>query len=289
MDGFERALELLPGRLRQKAERFRGTGVEELRLRTGRPPTALVDGRERELDSELVTRQELLLLLEKATGASLHTAAPALAEGFLSYRGLRLGLCGEALIREGELAGFRDFRSAAIRIPRECRGICDGVMDSLYGGGYENTLVISRPGGGKTTALRELIRKLSDRGLRVAVVDERNELLAADGTGEGFDLGAHTDVLTGAPKARGALWLLRGMNPQLLAMDEITRREDLEAAAQAAGCGAWLLASAHAADADELKRRPLYRELLELGLFQRLLVISGTGSARRYRAERLAG
>lgn len=121
----------------------------------------------------------------------------------------------------------------------------------------------------------------------MAVVDERNELAAADGGEAQFDLGAHTDVLTGAPKAEGALMLLRAMNPQIIAMDEITRPEDTEAIAQAAGCGAGILASAHASCLDELHRRPLYRRLLGQGIFQNLVVISGTGNARRYTAERL--
>ncbi len=287
MDGFDRALAVLPEELRRKAQGLRGTGVEEFRLRAGRTPSALRDGQERAFAAEPVTEGDLLRLLERATGASLHSAAPALAQGYLNYRGLRIGVCGAAVLNRGELTGFRSFSSAAIRIPRECRGVCDRLIQELYGAGFKNTLVISRPGGGKTTALRELIRRLSDGGLRISVADERNELAAADETGAGFDLGAHSDVLTGAPKAEGAMMLLRGMNPQVIAMDEITGDRDLEAAVQICGCGAGILASAHAADGDELKKRPLYRKLLELALFENLVVISGTGSLRRYRAERL--
>ncbi len=287
MDGFEKALTLLPEGLRRKTRAFQGLPVEEIRLRTGRPPTVLREGTETPFAREPVTGEDLQRLLEKATGASLHTAAAALAEGYLSYRGLRIGLCGEVMVQRGEWKGFRSFSSAAIRIPREVRGVCDGVIRQLFEGGFENTLLISGPGGGKTTALREMIRRLSDRGMRVAVVDERNELAASDGGEAQFDLGAHTDVLIGVPKAEGALMLLRAMNPQIIAVDEITRPEDTEAMAQAAGCGAGILASAHASGLDELQRRPLYRALLRRGIFTNLVVISGAGNARRYTAERL--
>ena len=287
MDGFEKAMYMLPENLRQKAAAFKGVGIEEIRLRIGRPPTVLSDGREHPFSAENVTERDILRLLERVTGASLHAAAAALAEGYMSYKGLRIGVCGSAVLHNGELSAFRAYSSAAIRIPRECRGICHDIIKELYESGYENTLIISRPGGGKTTALRELIRCLSDRGLRLSVVDERNELSASDGAYAQFDLGAHSDILTGAPKAKGIMMLLRSMNPQVIAVDEITRREDVEAIAQAIGCGTGILASAHASNSDELRKRPLYRELLNLGAFKYLIVISGTGSQRRYRAERL--
>ena len=287
MDGFEKAVYLLPEGLKQKAAAFRGTGIEELRLRIDRRPTVLRDGQEHAFSNERITERDILRLLEKATGASLHSAAAALSEGYLSYKGLRIGVCGEAVNHKGELAGFRHFSSAAIRVPRECRGVCDGIIRELYEGGFESTLLISRPGGGKTTALREFIRKLSDRGTRISVMDERNELSASDDGQAQFDLGAHTDVLTGAPKADGAMMMLRAMNPQILAMDEITKKEDIEAISQASGCGADILASAHASGLEELIRRPLYKELLMLGIFKNAVMISGVGAARRYTAERL--
>lgn len=281
MDRYETALQLLPGRYWPKLREM-APGIEEYRLRVGEPLGFVRSGREYMLPGEAVSETDVLRTLEKATGASLHTAAPAMARGYLNVRGLRIGICGDMLWSNGERRGFRSFSSLALRVPRECRGICDGAIRALYGDGFLNTLILSPPGGGKTTALRELIRCLSDRGTRLCVCDERGEIAAAEGVIPGFDLGRHTDVLAGCPKSEAAMMLLRGMNPQIIAVDEITQREDLTAVQEIVGCGVGLLATAHAASLDDLRRRPLYRDLLSLGCFQAALVIALRGDRREY-------
>lgn len=287
MDGFNKAVYMLPPSLREAAEGFRGKPVEELRLRVGRRPAALFDGEEHDIANEKISSGDLSRVLERVTGASLHAAAPAMAEGYLSYMGLRIGFCGCAVIHNNVITGYKNFSSLSIRIPRQCHGICDDVIREIYSIGFANTLIISRPGGGKTTALREIIRRQSDEGLRVSVVDERNELSATDNGIAQFDLGRCSDTLVGVTKAEGAMMLLRGMNPQLIAMDEITKEKDIEAIAQVFGCGVGLLTSAHAAGKRELLQRPLYARLLEMKIFKYLITISGSGTRRCYYAERL--
>ena len=278
MDSFMTACELLPPGLRQRIRESGCTGAEEIRLRCGQAVSLVLEGRERELGGDKLSSRELMQVLEKATGASLHSAAPAMTKGYISYKGLRIGLCGSAAISGGQLLGFRDFSSLAIRLPRECRGICSGFIDELTEGGLENTLIVSPPGLGKTTLLRELIRVISDRGVRVAVLDERGELYA-DG---GFDLGRCSDVLSGISKELGAGMLLRGMNPQVIAMDEISRKEDQGVIQQIMGCGVTLFASAHGRDRQDMQRRLVYRELFESEAFKYILTIRMEHSRRRY-------
>ena len=110
---------------------------------------------------------------------------------------------------------------------------------------------------------------------------------AFDGGAAQFDLGRRSDVITGAPKDAAAMILLRGMNPEIIAMDEITKGEDAQVLMDIYGCGVGLLASAHAAGTDELKKRPVYRGLLEQGIFRHAVVISLEKGERRYRTERL--
>ena len=282
MLNLEKALRLLPEDYRQALPRCNTDDMEEIRLRLGRAPTLLSCGRERAFTERPVKEEDLSRLLEVATEASLHAAAAALADGYLSYRGLRIGLCGTAVLRENKVCGFRNLSSAAIRIPAEHRGMLDWEAREIYRCPARSTLILSPPGGGKTTALRELIRKLSELGLRVGVVDERNELAAMDGARAQFDLGPRSDVLTGVMKSEGAMMLLRGMNPQMIAMDEISQERDLQAIEQIVGCGVALLASAHAAGPEELAQRELYRRLLDRQVFSLFITISGVGAQRRY-------
>lgn len=125
----------------------------------------------------------------------------------------------------------------------------------------DNVLIISPPGGGKTTFLRECIRAISSSGVRVAVCDERGELAAVFRGVPQFDIGPMSDVMTDIPKSEAALMLLRSMNPQVIAMDEISSPEDCRAAASAVGCGVRVIATAHAAAVSDLKRRNVYRFL----------------------------
>lgn len=287
LNGFETALRLLPSRYLNDCRRY-AADAEEFRLRSGRPLCFVSGGREHALPGEALLESELLRSLEKATEASLHTAAQSMRNGYIHYRGLRIGVCGTAAFLEGQFMGYRCYRSLAIRIPRECRGICDGIYRELYGNGFQNTLLLSPPGGGKTTALRELIRKLSDSGLRVAVVDERNEIAASDTGDPGFDLGAHTDVIAGFGKAEGAMMVLRGMNPQIMAMDEITQPEDLAAIREICGCGVGLLASIHAAGTEDLRLRPLYRQMLSWNVFSWAVIIGNENGRRTYTVRRLS-
>lgn len=224
-------------------------------------------------------------VLERATGASLHSAADSIARGYICCKGLRIGLRGEAAVSGGQVVGFRNYSSIAIRIPHQCVGACDDLAARVFGAGLESVLIISPPGLGKTTALRELVRILSNRGVRTAVLDERNELSASRGGQICCDLGRCSDVLVNIPKAAGTMMLLRGMNPQLIAMDEISERADMESVKMINGCGVALLASAHAKNREDMLRRPLYRELLELGVFKRLVTISLRDGRRCYDTE----
>lgn len=285
MNAWTRAVSLLPESFQNDLAAQRDG--EELRLRIGRTPRVLTAGKERSFSNRIVTSEALQRVLEKATGASLHAVTDALREGYISCRGLRIGVCGVASAKGGGFEGFRAVSSLAIRVPHEQRGICEALWPRLFPSGYQNTLIVSPPGFGKTTFLREMIRCLSEEGRRVAVVDERNELSASDGEGTQFDLGPCSDVLVGISKQRACPMLLRGMNPQILAMDEISEESDLYTVRQIIGCGVGLLATAHATSAEDLTKRSLYRELLRDQVFAKLVVISMENDQRQFTVQAL--
>lgn len=295
-DSFVQAVQALPQRLRQEAlslpagDRAR---AEELRLRAGWPMTAVLPEGERPLGGPPVEGRELEQLVEIASRASLHTVLDQVRRGYLTFEGgHRIGLCGTAALREGEIHALRAISSANLRIARQVKGAAAPVLDGLCPGGrLADTLILAPPGLGKTTLLRDVIRSVSEgegcTPLRVSLADERGEVAAMYSGRPQLEVGRRTDVAEGCPKAQGLMLLLRAMNPQVLAVDEITAPEDGRALSEAAGCGVTLLATAHGEDRADLERRPLYRPLLEAGLFRFLVRIRRAGEGRAYTVEEL--
>ena len=294
---YEQACAFLPHHLKRLALALpdkQKERTEEFRLRVMRPLTVLTPDGELNAAPEgrpaLVSAEDLEQMLGAVTEYSRYACAETLRQGFLPLRGgFRLGVCGSAVVRGGEVSGIKDISSLALRIVCEQVGLGRDLAPQLFDGDgrFQSTLVLSPPGGGKTTLLRDLIRLLSlgdseHRALRVAVIDERCELAVCWQGRAQMELGNHTDVLSLCPKAAAIPMLLRGMNPQVIAADEITAQEDIRAMCLAANCGVGLLASIHARDVDELTRKPLWRELLASDVFRRCIVIRTEGGVRRY-------
>ena len=295
-EAYRQAAQVLPRRLRQEAlglPQEEQEQAEELRLRVGWPMTAVLPEGERPVGGPPVEPEELEQLVEIASRASVHAVLEQIRRGYLTVAGgHRIGLCGTAVMEGGGIHALRSLSSANLRIARQVPGAARPVLGALCPGGrLESTLILAPPGQGKTTLLRDIIRQVSEGEgclpLRVAVADERGELAALYGGRPQLDVGRRTDVAEGCPKDQGLMLLLRAMNPQVLAVDEITAPEDAAALRTAAGCGVTLLATAHGAGREDLTRRPLYRGLLEEGMFRRLVEITRREGRREYRVEEL--
>ena len=151
----------------------------------------------------------------------------------------------------------------------------------------ENTLLLSAPGNGKTTLLRDLIRLFSNGdeahpGKRIGLVDERSEIAGCLHGIPQNDLGIRTDVLDGCPKVEGMMLLIRSMAPEILAVDEIGSREDFAAMEYAMRCGCHLLATVHAGSLEELFQKPGWDKCGQVKLFRNYVVISKENGERRY-------
>lgn len=283
MDGWERALCLLPEKRREAVCRAAPGGCEEVRLRLGRAVSVGAGGREWKTAGPPVLAQELRDVLDRASASSFQAVESQMRRGYvMAGCGVRVGLCGTAVMENGRAEGLRDFSSLCIRVAHEVRGCADGIFPALARPSFSSTLIVSPPGAGKTTLLRELVRRLSDAGYGVAVADERGEIGAVGEDGAAFSLGERTDVMTALPKAQAVMQLVRTMGPQIVAMDEITDEADARALLAACGCGASLLATVHGASLESVRARPVMRRLLAAGAFEKAVFIRCGAGGRAY-------
>lgn len=292
---YELAAAILPSRLRRIAMEMPETDkrrAEEFRLRAGHCLSVLLPEGERSLEA-IVTTEELETLCDIAAEFSRYASIETLRQGFLPVRGgFRVGLCGSAVVKDGEVTNLKQISSAVIRISREQKGIAQAVAPRLFRDGrFVSTLLLSPPGGGKTTLLRDLVRQLSQgEGVppqRITLIDEREEIAVMYRGQPQMDVGPRTDVLSGCPKALAIPMALRAMNPQIIAVDEITVREDIAAMAAAAHCGVRFLATIHADGRQELGRKPLFSQLLKARVFEKAVTIRREGEQRQYIVEEL--
>lgn len=295
MEKYLSACQLLPECLRLSALAIacdQMICVEEIRLRVGQEICLTLPEGMLALSQTQVTGGDIEQVLDRATGFSRYLAEDTIRMGFVTAcGGYRVGICGTTVISEERSQAIRDISSLAIRIPRERRDIARPLLPQLLiGGRVASTLIVSPPGGGKTTFLRDLVRLLSDgteinKQHRISLVDERGEIAAMYHGVPQLAVGSCTDVMNGCPKVLAIPMLLRSMSPQVIALDEITPERDTDVILSAARCGVALLATVHGSSLSELSRRPGLREIFNSGVFERAVVISGRGGDRKYGVE----
>ena len=258
---WKELLEILPQRLRREVDQQGIDGLQELRLRFHAPPELVLQGESRWLQGN-ITREELSFVVNAASRYS-PWAAESMSQGFLTAPGgHRIGICGQAVYKEGRVSGMREITSLCIRVARDFPELGDRLKGLCC-----SVLILGAPGWGKTTLLRCLIRQYA-QNIQVSVVDDRGELFP-----DGFVRGPKMDVLTGCPKGEAMERVLRTMGPACIAVDEITAEEDCKALISAANCGVILLATAHGASLRDFRTRPVYQRLSGQGVFDTLVTL----------------
>lgn len=286
-------LKVLPKSMRlpmQRLSRASFDKLQEIRLRVGSPILLKISGEEWGLNDEglcsvdrsfVLSSEEITDVLRCMSDFSLYALEDEMRQGFITLEGgHRVGLVGKAVLEQSHIKTLKYISGMNIRIAHEVIGCSQKVMpyilsrDKVY-----HTLIISPPGCGKTTLLRDIIRYLSEGfcgygPYTVGVVDERSEIAACYQGVPQNDVGSRTDVLDACPKVEGMRMLLRSMAPDVIAVDEIGRVDDCMALEEILNAGVSLLCTVHGKNIEECLRRPALRELIEKGLFERMIVLS---------------
>ena len=222
------------------------------------------------------TPQQVAQMAEALCEHALYARAEEQRSGFVTLRGgHRMGLCGRVICQGQSIRALRDISSFCIRIAGQWRGAADGLIGQLTdeNGFCRSTLIVGLPGMGKTTLLRDSLRRLSEAGRRVCVVDERSEIAAmCDGLPQ-LEVGPCTDVLDGCGKEAGLRWLLRYLSPEVLVTDELSDTLDAQAALEAIRSGVSMLATVHGRDLDSVCGRNTLYPLIRDRAFERYAVL----------------
>ena len=275
--------QLLPDTYLRKweLEHLRKELLQEIRLRAGKELMITYEGMEQVLDEHLVSKADIEQIFQWLCGYGVYAYQEEIAKGYITIQGgHRVGIGGQVLFDlYGKVNHMKYISSLLIRVSHDIGDVCDGTLDKLYRGGkVQSTLILAPPGCGKTTFLRDLVRKVSDgnalgTGQNISLVDEREELAAVCMGIPTINVGKRTDVISGCEKSIAMEMCLRSLGPEVVAVDEIYSEKDLEAIKRLDGCGCAILATHHAYTFEEFSRKYFGKEVQKYGLFERYVLL----------------
>ena len=257
--------------------------LQEIRIRVDKP--IILKLREKDLILQYnILQTEILQIVERLCENSIYAYKNQICEGFITIKGgHRVGLTGSCVIENGKITNIKYISSLNIRIAREVkncstrilREIIDIENKTIY-----NSIIVAPPGRGKTTILRDIIRRLSDgieeinfRGKTCGVVDERGEIAAMYKGAPQNDVGIRTDIIENVSKNKGIHMLIRTMAPEIIACDEIGSKEDVEAIHYALYSGVKGIFTMHGKNVEDIKNNKQIYELIENREIQKIIFL----------------
>ncbi len=259
--------------------------ITEIRLRRNKPIVIFVGGQPYYLSSEglcynvndaiTCTQEDINEIVYKASDYSIYAVNEQIKQGFIMLEdGIRIGICGNVVTENDKIKTIIAWSSLNIRIPHQVKNFSLCAFDDIVDkSGIFNTLIISPPGGGKTTFIRDFLYQISLHNycLNISVIDERGEI--AGGENSKLDIGNFCDVISYTSKKDGFAKCLRSMNPNLIVTDEIGSLDDYNCLIDAMNCGVKVLASIHASSLEDVKNKKFF-ERLPHNFFERYVVLS---------------
>jgi len=257
--------------------------LQEIRLRIGKPIIVIADNVEWVM-REVIEKEEFMETLEYICKYSLYAFENELKQGFITIEGgHRVGISGQVYVENGEVKNFKNISSMNIRVSHEVLHCAQRILPYVtQEKEVLNTLIVSPPRCGKTTLLRDLVRQISDgnfyiKGCTVGVVDERSEIAGCYLGIPQNQVGIRTDILDACPKSKGMMMLVRSMAPRVIAVDELGGAEDVYAMEYAMNCGCRFIATVHGKSMEEIRKKPLFENLVKEHRFDRYIVLGNDG------------
>ena len=270
--------------------------IEEIRLRSQKPLILNANNKdyfynlnsnklETKMDNPyIVSKEDVEQTFQIICKYSIHSFMDDIKKGFITLRGgHRVGLVGKVIVEDGQVKNIKHISSLNIRVSREIIGCSNKVLPHIIKGDNQvnNTLIISPPQCGKTTLIRDIVRNLSNgnkeygfKGIKIALIDERNEISGSYLGSPQMDVGIRTDIIETCPKDLGIMMLLRSMSPNLIVTDEIGSTEEIKALYTALNGGVSLITTVHGDSIDDIKNRKELRQLLDKDLFKKVIILS---------------
>ena len=259
----EEILSILPDRISKKISGYSFENLQEIRFRTSRPAVLYYSAEKVIIDNLNITSEYISEIVSNFCRNSVYAHWDDIREGFVTLPGgHRVGIGGRAVKSDNTISGMTDFSSVNIRIAREYKGSAASCMKYIINEErILNTVIISPPGVGKTTLLRDITRLLASI-FKVTVIDERFEIAAMESGRPQFDIGNEADVLSGFPKSAGIAHALRSLSPDVIICDEIGTEKDRHAIEHILKGGCKIITSMHGYSIEEAIAKK--KELMEL-------------------------
>lgn len=272
-DGMsKKIIEIMPLRLRKTIGNVlkERPDAEEIRVRIHQPVEICCKDTSIWLHEEITVKdlEEMLMFISEY---SLYAYEEEVRQGFLTIEGgHRIGFAGQVRMENGKIYRITNIRFLNIRIAREEKGCAKELVRWLYQDGEVlNSLFISKPGVGKTTYLRDVVRLISngsieEAGKKVCVIDERSEIAACHLGIPQNDLGRRTDVMDGCKKTEGMFMALRSMSPQVIAVDELGEEEEYQAVEKLMYSGCKVIGTIHGDCIEDVRESQMFQRYILL-------------------------